>query len=138
MNKDFEIHKAAGLIIVDKKLLLEKSGGQDIYVVPGGRIEEGEISQETLVRELFEEFKITANQSDFEFFGSYIVKNAKIEGSKVKMETFLVKKWVGDIQIDNEIESIAWVDSSNSQNLKISPFAVDIVIPLLNKKDLIN
>ena len=32
MDQEFDIHKAAGLIIVNMKLLLEKSGGKNVYV----------------------------------------------------------------------------------------------------------
>lgn len=138
MDQEFDIYKAAGLIIVNKKLLLEKSGGKDTYVVPGGRIEIGETPQEALMRELLEEFKIATDLNNFEFLGSFIVNNAKIVGSKVKMETYLVKEWVGSIQMDNEIEGIAWVDSSNSDGLILSPFASDIVLPMLKERYLIS
>lgn len=46
------IHKAAGILIQDGKLLVEKSYDKDFYISPGGSIEEGETPKQALVREL--------------------------------------------------------------------------------------
>ncbi len=42
MNQQYDIHKAAGIIIRDKKLLVERSKGKEFFIAPGGTIEEGE------------------------------------------------------------------------------------------------
>lgn len=52
------IHKAAGILIKDKKLLVEKSKNKEFFIAPGGKIEAGETPEHALVRELDEEFGI--------------------------------------------------------------------------------
>src|SRR4051812_20782408 len=55
MTKQVDIHKAGGIIIRDKKLLVERSKGKDFFKTPGGSIELGETPKQALVRELLEE-----------------------------------------------------------------------------------
>ena len=47
--------RAAGVIIHNNKVLLHKNVNKDHYAIPGGRIEIGENSEETLRREIREE-----------------------------------------------------------------------------------
>ncbi len=52
------IHKAGGVIIHNRQLLLTRSAGKDFFVAPGGKLENNETSKQALVRELAEELKI--------------------------------------------------------------------------------
>ena len=56
--KKYDIHKVGGIIIKERKLLVEKSIDKEFFIAPGGSIEHGETPTQALVRELFEEFKI--------------------------------------------------------------------------------
>ena len=60
------IRKAGGILISDRKFLVERSKGKNIFIAPGGSIEIGETPRQALVRELKEEFKIVAIEEDFE------------------------------------------------------------------------
>ncbi len=62
MNKD--IFKAAGIIIRDRKLLVERSEGKEMFIAPGGTVEDGETDKQTCVRELKEEFDIDVTEDD--------------------------------------------------------------------------
>src|SRR5688500_4909971 len=46
-----DIYKAAGILIKDRKTVVERSQGKPVFVQPGGRIEEGETAEQALVRE---------------------------------------------------------------------------------------
>jgi 8-oxo-dGTP pyrophosphatase MutT (NUDIX family) len=65
------IYKAAGIIIKDRNVLIERSYGKDFYISPGGKIESGEIPEQALIRGLKEECSIEADEADLEFFGDY-------------------------------------------------------------------
>lgn len=47
--------RVGGVCIVNDRLLVEKNPKYDFYVVPGGRCEFHESTQETVLREIFEE-----------------------------------------------------------------------------------
>ncbi len=47
-----DIYKSAGILIKDRRLLVEKSFGKNFYIAPGGSIEPGETEEKALVREL--------------------------------------------------------------------------------------
>jgi 8-oxo-dGTP pyrophosphatase MutT (NUDIX family) len=65
MNKG-DIHKASGIIIVDRKVLVERSVGKEYFVHPGGKLEPGETSKQAVVRELKEELQIGVQEDDLE------------------------------------------------------------------------
>lgn len=107
------IHKAAGIIIRDKKLLVERSKGRKFFISPGGSIEQGETSEQALVRELKEEFQINVTEENIKKFGTFEAAAAEQENKTVVMEVFIVERWEGEPHPDSEVEEIAWVDSSS-------------------------
>ena len=56
-----DIHKAAGIIIQDRKLLFARAKDMDFFIDPGGKIEPDETAKQALVRELKEELAIDVN-----------------------------------------------------------------------------
>lgn len=132
------IHKAAGIIIKDKKLLVEKSYGKEFYISPGGSIETGEMPEAALVRELKEEFTIEVSESDLEFYSENTAEAANHPNQIVVMRVYLVKKWEGEIVPASEVEKIAWVTSDNSEKLLIGSIFEHEIIPRLKKQKLIS
>ena len=53
-----EIDKIAFIYIKDSKILSTLSKGKDTYYIPGGKREENETDEETLIRECKEELTI--------------------------------------------------------------------------------
>lgn len=137
MTKGYSIHKAAGILIKNKKLLVEKSYGKDFYISPGGSIEEGESSKLALKRELMEEFSIETNIVDFEKFGTFYAKAAGKEEVHIRIDVFVVKNWVGDPTPTSEVEKLAWITSNYGDMPVGSIFAKD-VIPRLKSAQLID
>lgn len=132
------IYKAGGLLIQNRKVLLNKQGGNDVYIVPGGQLENNETYPQALIRELDEEFQIIVSEGDLEELGEFDSPAVHHPDKIVKINLFLVKEWTGDIQISNEIEDIMWVNSTKAKELKISPFATNFALPLLLKRGLID
>lgn len=137
MDNKFDIHKAAGIIIVDKKLLVERSKDKEFFIAPGGSIEAGETPKQALVRELMEEFQIVANEDDLIEFGTFCHPAAGQEGKTVCMEVFTVKKWDGEIKPDHEVEEIKWITSNIPNDIKVGSIFEHEVVPRLKTQNLI-
>jgi mutator protein MutT len=133
-----DIHKAAGIIIRNRKLLVEKSKNKRFFIAPGGSIEDGETAKQALVRELKEEFKIDVLEDDLEEFGEFTGPAAGQEDRTLYMTAFMVKKWAGEPVADNEVEQIAWVNSQNEQNLPVGSIFEHHVMPKLKERGLID
>lgn len=134
----YDIHKAAGILIRDRKILVEKSKDKEFFIAPGGSIEQSETSEQALIRELMEEFQIRVSESDLEEFGVFCHPAAGQDGKMVCMEVFTVKKWRGEIKPDNEVEKILWLSSEIPQNLKVGSIIEQEIVPTLKEKDLID
>ncbi len=133
-----DIHKAAGIIIRDRKLLVEKSKNKEFFISPGGSIEEGETAKQALARELMEEFRITVKENDMEVFGTFSAAAAGNESKTVVMEVFMIKSFQDEPTPDNEVEKIAWINSVIPQEMKVGSIFEHQIIPLLKKRDLID
>ena len=136
MSEHIDIHKAAGIIVQDRKLLVERSKGKEFFIAPGGSIEDGETAKQALVRELFEEFQIEVSEEDLVEFGIFRAAAAGQEDKVVEMEAFTVNRWHGEPTADNEVEEVAWVTSST--NKKLGSIFEHEVIPRLKAADIID
>ena len=132
------ILKSAGVIIRDRRLLVERSRGKDFFVSPGGKVEEGETAKQTLTRELKEEFNIGVKEEDLTEFGSFEADAVGKDNVKIKMDVFIVKLWDGEPTPSSEVEEIRWIKSSNSEGLKLGSIFEHDVIPKLKEADLID
>lgn len=133
-----DIHKSAGIIIREKKLLVERSKGKDVFISPGGSIEPGETARQALVRELKEEFTIDVQEDDLEEFGTFEAAAANDPDKVVKMQTFFVKAFAGEPKPDSEVEEIRWVTTADIGHLAIGSIFEHDVMPELARQGLIN
>lgn len=132
------IHKAGGILIMDRKLLIARSRNKEIFMAPGGKLEEGETALESLVRELKEEFDIAILPEDAEEFGTFHADSAGDADTKIRMDVFIVKRWSGDIVPSSEIEEIKWITSADAHDLKIGSIFEHEVLPRLVEKGMID
>lgn len=137
-GKDRHIYKAAGIVIRDRKLLVERSVGKEFFIAPGGSIEAGETEKEACVRELKEEFDIDVTEDNLEEWGRFEAPAAGQEHRTVKMAVFLVQHYEGEPVPSSEVEEIAWVTSKNEQGLKLGSIFEHEVIPRLKQQNLID
>ena len=137
MKKKIDIHKAGGILIKDRKFLVERSKEKQFFIAPGGSIEKGETSKQALIRELMEEFKIIVAENDLEEFGIFYASAAGQEDKYLQMDVFLVHSWEGEPTPDNEVEEFLWIDSNLSLDIKIGSIFEHEVLPRLKERDLI-
>lgn len=138
MDNTVDIHKAGGIIIKDRRVLTVRSKDRKTFNTPGGRLEIGETAKRALVRELDEEVMIHIEEADLEEFGIFYAHASEQEDKTFRMDTFTVKQWTGDIQPDNEIEEIRWVNTIEANDLLIASVFHHEILPRLKAQDLID
>lgn len=136
--RSVDIHKAGGIIVKDRKLLLERSKGKELFINPGGKVEAGETVTQALVRELMEEFRITVAEADLEPFGTFYAPAAGQEHKWLQMDLFMVKRWEGEPTPDNEVEEILWVSSEFPPGVRTGSIFEHEVVPRLKALNLID
>jgi len=138
MNETGIIKKAAGILIQDRKLLVEKSKSKSFFIAPGGKVEPGETDTQALIRELFEEFKVVVKENDLEEFGTFKAQAAGNESRMVSMHCFIVKSWDNTPAPNNEVEQIRWITSDIPKDIRVGSIFEHEVIPKLKDLGLID
>lgn len=138
MQKTNDIYKASGIILQDRKVLVERSVGKEFFIHPGGKIEAGETPKQALIRELMEEFSIQVDEEDLEFFSKCSAPAANSPEVDVHMDIFMVKHWRGKITPDSEVEEMRWLTSSVPIDIKIGSIMEHETLPKLKANDLID
>jgi len=131
-----EINKIAFIYIKDNKVLSSLSKGKDTYYIPGGKKENNETDEETLIRECKEELTIDIIKNTIKYYGAFEEQaHGKDDGVLVKV-TCYTAEFNGEITPSSEIEEVMWLDYSNL-NVKISPVN-RLILKDLYDKHLIN
>ena len=80
------IDKIALIELKDGKVLSTRSKGKDVYYFPGGKRDEGESDEETLIREIKEELDVSVIPESIQYYGKLEAQaHGKDEGVIVKM-----------------------------------------------------
>lgn len=137
MTQPITIEKAGGVIIRDRKLLVTRTTGKDIFIAPGGKLEAGETPHQALKRELQEEIQIDVDLATLESLGTFSADAAGSSGTMLEMHVFIVHDYTGEPAPSSEIEEIRWI-SSQDGNIKIGSIFEHDVMPLLKTRDLID
>lgn len=133
-----DIYKASGIIIIDRKVLVEKSFGKEFFIHLGGKIEPGETSKQALIRELKEEIDITVTEDNLELFDQNSAPAANSPEVNVHMDVYLVKRWQGEIKPSSEVEAIRWITSDIPKDIKVGSIMEHETIPKLKQQNLID
>ena len=128
LNKTIDV--VAGVIKKNGKFLIarrskEKSLG-GFWEYPGGKVEEGETDEESLKRELYEEFGITVTVKNHLVNSFY-----KYEKINVNLKAYLVDHLSGDF-ILRDHDEINWIDSKEFGKYEFAPADIPINNYILN------
>lgn len=114
-----EIDKIAFIYLKNGKILSTLSKGKDTYYIPGGKREENETDEETLIRECKEELTIDIKKDTIKYYGTFEAQaHGKAEGILVKMTCYMAD-FNGQLEASSEIQEIKWLDYNDLD--KISP-----------------
>ena len=120
------IDKIAWIYTKDGKILSTLSRGKSVFYIPGGKREENETDEQTLVREIKEELDVDIVLDTVKYLGVYEAQSdGAEEGIKVKMTSY-IGDYVGELKASSEIERFEWLSMSDIN--KVS--AVDKIIYL--------
>jgi 8-oxo-dGTP diphosphatase len=140
-NKKYDIYKAAGIIIVKRKLLIVRQENRDFFIFPGGKVEKDEIPQRALIRELKEEVDIVVRQKNLVFFNTFYAEASKDFPKSLRVDAYKVLSWEGEPvpnDCDECIKEILWIDSKIPKKINLSSILEYEVVPKLKKLDLID
>lgn len=132
-----DIHKAAGVIIQNKKMLALRTRGKETFVNPGGKLQGEETPKQALVRELQEELQIQVKEEDLVVYGTYYSQAAYDQEKSLQLDAFIVKAWSGELNPDNEIDEMQWIGSVLPDGMKIASIMEHDLLPKLKQDGLI-
>lgn len=135
--EDYKLNiRAAGIIVHDNKILTHRDVNKDHYCLPGGRIEIGESSAETIKREIQEEL---GKQVEITEYISTIENFFKMNGSKYHEIMFVHKiEFVDDEdkKITYDLKNIEgkeylqykWIDLNKIEEYNILPKCIKEIL----------
>lgn len=135
MNK---ITIASAMILNNnKEILLVRKEGSTFFQLPGGKVNNNETHFETLKRELFEEIHLEIEEPNCIFLGNHETDAVNEKNTRVCGNLFeVIDTNIDNIQIQNEIEEMAWISQSNYKDYKWAHLAEEFILPIWLKKQI--
>lgn len=116
---------------------MTKEKNKDFYMLPGGRLEEGESLGEALMREAYEELGTGVSIEDISLYEIYELPG-KAEGDLMEFNVYEAKL-KGNFEAKGEIEDIRWVNTKDvKRGVKIGSITSMKLFPQLKKEKLID
>lgn len=127
------VHVTAAVIIKDEKILcVQRNENKFDYIskkweFPGGKVEENELIEETIVREIEEELNLKIKVTDF-----LIQVNHQYPDFRIIMDTFICEIIDGELKLNEHID-FKWLNDSEIGELDWAAADVPIVKKLIEE-----
>ncbi|CAM1372910.1 NUDIX hydrolase [Tenacibaculum xiamenense] len=126
-----EIDKIAFIETKNGQILSTRSKGKSTFYIPGGKRDEGESDEETLIREMHEELKVNIKKETINYIGTF---SAQADGARdgvfVKM-TCYEAEYTGALEASSEIEEFKWL---NYKDIDIVSEVDKVIFDFLKEK----
>ena len=111
------VDKVAWVQVVDRRLLVARSVGRELFYLPGGKREPGESDLETLVREVDEELTVTVDPGTAAYVGTFeALADARSDGLVVRLTCYTATH-SGSLAPSHEIDEIAWLSAGDGHRV---------------------
>ncbi|ADC51503.1 hypothetical protein BpOF4_17310 [Alkalihalophilus pseudofirmus OF4] len=125
------IRKIGAAIVKNNQLLVvSKKESPDFYMLPGGKLEDGETELEALQRELKEELQLS--MSTHVLLGSFYTKS--MFGTEPMLLTVYKVETAGDPRPDNEIGKYKWISIHTKESTHLGSGITKFTLPVLRKE----
>lgn len=121
------LHKEDNTVLLVQRPLHKSMGG--MWEFPGGKVEEFERPQETIIRELFEELGVVVSLENIEPF-TFV--SHTYDHFHLNMFVFLCKHWVGEVVLKEGQPQYAWVLPENLKDYLVPSADEPIIKRLMN------
>jgi 8-oxo-dGTP pyrophosphatase MutT (NUDIX family) len=109
-NHKYERNRQIAFIEIQKENIKYKIQGKTKYYIPGGKRENGESDEQTLIREIAEELSVAIIPNTAEYIGTFSAQSdGEKEGINVIMTCYKAK-YSGTLKANSEIEEIKWLN----------------------------
>lgn len=134
-ENNYQFHYRTSAIIYNKdktKILLFKSSNRDFYMLPGGKVNELESSEDALKREVQEETGLEIKIIDFKCFSECVVTDKEMTYQQV--EVIYEASYNDEINNDefNGLEGnwilFKWFNINNLDNILIEPKGIKDIL----------
>ncbi len=136
-----DINKSALLILNEEatKFLVTRKNDVTVtqWLLPGGKIEQGESVEEALVREIQEELGCVVDEESLDFFGEYEAPAAGRPGQFVNIKLYS-GKLIGSPKPMSEIKELGWLGKEDANNEEASEIIRVHLIPDLVKREILH
>lgn len=107
------IDKLAWLCVRNRRVLMARSFGKELFYLPGGKREAGETDQQALLREIHEELSVSLKAETLEYAQTF---RAQADGKAAEVEVQITSYFgtaEGTPTASSEIEELAWIGSND-------------------------
>lgn len=122
---------AAGIVIDPRgRLLVVRKQNTEKFMLPGGKIDQGESPIEALIREFKEEIDLTIAPNLANFIKTYEAPAANEPGYFIRSNLFFVLLPIPvEITPSAEIAEAKWITPQDVAGMNLAPLMVSFVIP---------
>lgn len=92
------------------RVLCVRKRGTETFMLPGGKIEPGESSDVTAVREIAEELGLVLDRAELRLVGCFVTDAANEPGHWVRADVYAYPHAVAGERVAAEIDAARWVD----------------------------
>lgn len=123
-----EIDKIAYIRVENGKILSTKSKGKSKCYIPGGKRENNETDEETLIREIWEELNVSIISATINYFGTFKAQADSHKAGIIVKMTCYTAEFEGNLEPCNEIEEIKWLSYADRENVsEVDKFIFDFL-----------